>query len=230
MVKGYFITGTDTEIGKTTVTTALLAGFQQQGFSTLALKPIASGAIETVAGWRNEDALALQQAATLALDYQQVNPLLFQAPVAPIIAAHIEQKPIDFESLVAVCQQTLRQRADRVCVEGVGGLLQPLHANWTQADLVKALNLPLILVVGIKLGCINHALLTTHYIRQQQLPFAGWIANRLITDETHCKQMIDVLQAYIDAPLLGDVPYTPQATAVERANYLLINTINNITC
>ena len=144
MTNTYFITGTDTEIGKTTVTTLLLNHYNQQGLTTLGLKPLASG---------SDDALQLQQASSLKLPYDNINPINYQLPVSPDIAARIENRPITVNQLLKSTQPSLQLKTDLTLIEGIGGWQVPINETETMADYVKALNIPVILVVGIKLGC-----------------------------------------------------------------------------
>lgn len=196
----YFVTGTDTNVGKTYVTTHLLRLFQNQGLHSVGLKPIASGATDELV---NDDALQLQKASSIALPLSDINPFVFKEPIAPHLAAkkkglrlsvsHIKQRIID----------TITQYpADRYLIEGAGGLYVPLNEHETLIDLIAQLHFPIVLVVGIRLGCINHALLTTQVIESYQLPFAGWIANCL--DQT-CEEKDDIIETLterITAPCL----------------------------
>lgn len=216
MTKGFFITGTDTGIGKTTVALGLLRWLRNHGYQTAAMKPVASGATLVEGLWRNEDATLLQREARVQLLYQLVNPVVFPESVAPHIAAQLHGVTIDIERLVKTFRE-VQSRADVVIVEGVGGWQVPLNDTQTTADLAQRLGLPVILVVGIRLGCLNHALLTYDAIRASGLLMAGWIANIIDRDGRYIKENIETLQRRLNAPLLGAVPrlepFTPGAVA-----------------
>lgn len=206
MKKGFFVTGTDTGVGKTWATLYLMRRLQQQGFSTLGMKPVASGA-----EWRdgrlvNEDALALQAAASWPVPYEQVNPYVYEPPTSPHIAAALAGQPIDLERIVDV-YRGLAITADRVLVEGVGGWLAPLGERERVADLALALGLPVILVVGVRLGCLNHALLTYAAIRASGLAFAGWVANHVDRDLPYAAENIALLTAEFAQAPLAILPY-----------------------
>lgn len=202
-----FITGTDTDAGKTVVATALLHSLAAAGYSTGALKPIAAGADITEQGLRNDDALQLQTAATFSHDYQDVNPILFNDPIAPHIAALNEGIELSVESCVEQCQTVIQSDVDAVVVEGAGGWLVPLNDHSSMADLAIALKAEVILVVGIKLGCINHALLTVEAIENSGLKLLGWIANHLHGEIPESAANIASLRSRINSPLLGEMPY-----------------------
>ena len=219
MKQGYFITGTDTGVGKTRIATALLTAFNARGFSTAAMKPVATGCNNTAQGLRNDDALALQQHASLQLSYEQVNPYAFEPAIAPHLAAAQAGQTID----VARIKQgfdILSVQADVVIVEGVGGWLVPLNADATVADLAYDLKLPVILVVGLRLGCLSHALLTAQSIEQSGLMFTGWIAN-VIDPAMQCiEENIEALRERIATPWLGIVEWNTQATPTEIARQM----------
>ncbi len=209
MKQGFFVTGTDTEVGKTVISVGLIYTLQQQGLKVAAMKPVASGCQMTVHGLRNEDALSLQQAADIKVDYQDINPYAFEPAIAPHIAAQQAAVGIDLTRLLQGYQQ-LQSRSDAVVVEGAGGWLVPLNDNQCIADLAIKINLPVVLVVAIKLGCINHALLTADSIRATGLELAGWVANDFLDDEQH-EEIIHSIQARINAPCLGLVPRLQKA-------------------
>lgn len=218
--KTFFITGTDTGVGKTFVACALLRAFAAKGNSTLGLKPVAAGCIETADGLRNDDALALIDASTLKLPYAQVNPLALVAAVAPHIAAAREEKRLRASQLTGLVRgATMQARADVTLIEGAGGWRVPLNERETFADIVRELNVPVILVVGLKLGCINHALLTAEAIRRDGLVLAGWVANCMDADMDAREENIATLRELLGrdhsgrensgTPLLGVVPFAP---------------------
>lgn len=176
MIKRWFVTGTDTEVGKTVASCALLQAAGKAGYRTAGYKPVASGSELTPDGIRNSDAQALQRNSNVSLSYEQVNPMAFLEPTSPHIVSADEQRPIAFSTLSAGLA-ALSGLADWVQVEGAGGWFTPLSDSTTFADWVIAEKLPVILVVGVKLGCINHAMLTAQAVKQAGLSLAGWIAN-----------------------------------------------------
>lgn len=219
MTRGFFITGTDTEVGKTWVSAVLLAALKARGHSTAAMKPVSAGCIETPEGLRNEDALILQRHATLALPYEQINPYAFAPPIAPHIAAARIGQRIDIAPVRAIFDSVASQ-ADYMIVEGAGGWRVPLNERETIADLAKALNLPVILVVGMRLGCINHALLSCESIAGHGVRLAGWVANSILPDFAELEENIDTLRQRIDAPLLGVIPHMTELDAAVAAGHL----------
>jgi len=205
MKQGYFITGTDTGVGKTLIATALLQLFNAAGVTTVAMKPVASGCTDTGEGLRNHDALGLMRAASIDCDYDAVNPYAFAPAIAPHIAARQAGVSINMDTLLAGFED-LKAQADVVVVEGVGGWQVPLNDSETMADLAVRLGLPVLLVVGLRLGCLNHALLTADAIRQSGLPLAGWVANTLDAALESPEENIAALAARLPAPCLGVVP------------------------
>jgi len=216
----WFITGTDTEVGKTVASCALLQAAISAGYHAVGYKPVASGSQMTAEGIRNDDALALQQTSHLKLSYEAINPLAFIEPTSPhIISAH-EQRPIHF-SVMSEGLARLATRSDWVQVEGAGGWFTPLSDTTTFADWVKAEQLPVILVVGIKLGCINHALLTVQAVEAAGLRLAGWIANNIQPQGKWHTEYLETLKQRISAPLLGEIPWIEELTmATSLGNYL----------
>jgi dethiobiotin synthetase len=206
MSRGIFVTGTDTGVGKTWVSVGLMAALQRQGLRVLGMKPVAAGCEETADGLRNEDAQLLQQQGSLPMDYAVINPYAFEPPVAPHLAAAQAGVHIDLER-IARYYQTLAGAADAVVVEGAGGWLVPLNERDSMADLATRLDLEVILVVGMRLGCINHALLTAEAIRTRGCRLTGWIANTLDLHMNKLPQNILSIQQRIEAPLLGLIPY-----------------------
>jgi dethiobiotin synthetase len=214
--KKFFIAGTDTDVGKTLIACGLLEAANNAGLRTLAIKPVAAGCEQTPDGLRNSDALALMAAMSLDLDYAEVNPVAFADPIAPHIAAQRATRSLSVARLAGFCNGVMMLPADFMLVEGAGGWRVPLNLRETMADLPRTLNLPVILVVGMRLGCINHALLTAEAIKRDGLTLAGWVANRLDPDMSCYADNIETLQALIRAPLLGQVPYlaAPDRAAV----------------
>ncbi|WP_339338296.1 dethiobiotin synthase [uncultured Oceanicoccus sp.] len=227
MARTFFIAGTDTDVGKTLIARGLLAAANQQGLSTAAIKPVAAGCSETPEGLRNEDALLLQQAMSLELGYEQVNPVALKPAVAPHIAAQQAGKRLMVAQLAGYCRGVLMQRADVTLIEGAGGWRVPLNSVETMAGLAKELNLPVILVVRIKLGCINHALLTAEAIANDGLPLGGWVANCLEADMPCYEENIATLKSLIRAPCLGVVPALESPTAEAVSAYLSLNSALN---
>jgi dethiobiotin synthetase len=205
MKTGFFITGTDTEIGKTAVTAALTWLAAQRGQRAAAIKPLAAGQ-ELIGGrWVNDDVLRLQAASNMGLTDAEVGPLQLRTPCAPHIAAKLEGVAIDRAALLAAIHATAA-KADIAFVEGVGGFRVPLILGWDTADLAVDLQLPVILVVGLRLGCINHALLTAEAIRARGLTLAGWVANTVDADMPHVADNLASLNSGLAAPCLGHVP------------------------
>lgn len=218
MAKGFFITGTDTGVGKTWATVALMRYFKKQGHTVIGMKPVASGCIEIDGRLRNEDALLLQHNASIPVQYEWVNPYAYRLPVSPHFAA--DGHPPVLDDIRSILQ-TLERNADIVLVEGVGGWRVPLNPESDVADLARVLGLPVILVVAIRLGCINHSRLTYEAIMQSGQTCAGWIATcadqtMLLRDEN-----IASLQAMIDAPLLGVFPFMQEPDFDELADALI---------
>ena len=206
MIERYFVTGTDTEVGKTVASTALLQAARALGYRTAGYKPVASGSDETPDGLRNSDALELQRNSVLPLAYERVNPYTFAEPTSPHIISEVEQRPIEADVMSAGLR-TLEAQADWVLVEGAGGWYTPLSPHLTFADWVQREQLPVILVVGMKLGCINHALLTVQAVKQAGLKLAGWIANDVEEPGKRHQPYLATLQRMIDAPMLGEIPW-----------------------
>jgi dethiobiotin synthetase len=204
--KGFFITGTDTGVGKTWATLSLMAMLQGQGLKVVGMKPVATGAVLNEGRWVNEDALALQQAASIPLPYELVNPYVFEPPVSPHIAANQAGRTIDL-TRIAEAFGELQEAADCVLVEGVGGWKVPLNRRDSVADLAAALGLPVIMVVGLRLGCLNHALLTHAAIRSSAVDFAGWIANHLVRDLPYAAENIRTLNEALGCPSLKELAY-----------------------
>ena len=220
--KAFFITGTDTDAGKTLVATGLLAAARQRGLSTLGLKPVAAGCVRSEQGLRNSDALALQAQTTISVVYEQINPIALEAAIAPHIAAQQEKRTLGADRLAGFCRSSLNL-ADFTLVEGAGGWRVPLNPRETLADLAQILRLPVVLVVGVRLGCINHALLTAEAIRHDGLPLAGWVANVLDGEMPALQENIASLAQRLPAPCLGVVPRLAEPGAEAVAAYLDLN-------
>ena len=202
---GYFITGTDTDVGKTTITLGLMQYLQAHGLRVAAMKPVASGCVHTAAGLRSDDALKLQQQASVALAYSQVNPYAFEPAIAPHIAAASCGVRIEPDKIRQAFAE-LTGQVDCTLVEGVGGWQVPLAEGYSMADLAASLDLPVILVVGLRLGCINHARLTADAVVSGGMPLAGWVANSAAPPPEAAEEIITSLKTMIKAPFLGFVP------------------------
>ncbi|MDP4537423.1 dethiobiotin synthase [Alkalimonas collagenimarina] len=218
----FFVTGTDTDAGKTFVSTALLHGLAQAGKHCIAAKPIAAG---VEADGKNQDAVILQQAANLVLPYELVNPILFAEPVAPHLAAARHQRVIDEQLLDQNLQQLQSYKADYLLVEGAGGWLLPISSERYLADWVIKQQLPVLLVVGVKLGCLNHAMLTVREIKRSGVPLLGWVGNCVDPDMALLQENIDDLQQRIAAPCLGVVPYCIDGEIPESINLKLASAV-----
>nr|WP_315481571.1 dethiobiotin synthase [uncultured Undibacterium sp.] len=218
----YFITGTDTEIGKTFTTSALLRAFAKQGNSTLGMKPIASGAEEIDGVLHNEDVDSLVAASSVKAPQDIVVPYLMRTPAAPHIVAAVENVKMDVQH-IASCYQQAQQLADVVLVEGVGGFCVPLDDETSTVDLAQRLALPVILVVGMRLGCINHALLTAQAIKASGLRLAGWVANTVDTDMKFFEENVQTLKQRLDAPCLAVMPRLAVNEIEQASQYLDLN-------
>jgi len=223
MKKRFFVTGTDTDAGKTFVTVLLLEALKQKGLRTLALKPVAAGCEMEAGEWRNDDANRLLQAMTQPLPYQQVNPIALQAAIAPHLAAALEGRRLSVDRLAGLIRGALMTPAEVTLIEGAGGWLVPLNERETLANLVKELNLPVILVVGVRLGCLNHALLTAQAVAAAGLPLAGWVANCIDPAAAMVEENIQTLRSMLPAPCLGVIPHAPDAAPAELVQHLDID-------
>jgi dethiobiotin synthetase len=213
---GYFVTGTDTGVGKTVVTLGLMRRLQDRGRRIVAMKPVASGCRRTAQGLRHDDALRLQRQASLPLAYHEVNPYAFEPAIAPHLAAAEAGERIGLAAIRSGFER-LAAQADQVCVEGIGGWLVPLNDTQTVADLAAELELGIILVVGIRLGCLNHALLTQAAIAGAGREFTGWVANQTAPGGERAGENIAALRSRLAAPLLGTVPFLPGCSAAAVA-------------
>ncbi|MGI0119148.1 dethiobiotin synthase [Zooshikella sp. RANM57] len=214
----FFIAGTDTEVGKTFISCALLerAGFD--GLATAAIKPIAAGCQLTAEGWQNEDAILLKQCMNEPRSYPEVNPIALQSAIAPHIAALEEKISLTANDIASMCQRLIKPSTDLTLIEGAGGWRVPLNDSETLADVVKLLNIPVILVVGMKLGCLNHALLTAEAIQSDCLRLAGWVANTIDPDMSRFQENVDTLKRILNTPCLGVVPYLGASKAIQSSH------------
>lgn len=203
----YFVTGTDTGIGKTFVTTLLITELIKKNLQAVGCKPIACG------GTPNEDVISYQKVNSIELDAQIINPVFFELPISPHLAAKKSGTDINVPALLAQLNKLKQLAADYIFFEGIGGLQVPLNNSMTLCDLVKMLDVPLLVVVGIRVGCMNHAILTFESIQQQKLNVAGWIANIIDASTPEIDEHIISLRQWIKAPFLGTVPYQTSVTS-----------------
>ena len=210
-LSGFFITGTDTEVGKTLVSGALILKLRAQGKQAMGFKPVVAGTYQSADGTLlNEDLETLRIASQLAPDQVNLSPYILDMPVAPHLAAAKKGIVLQLSTIMQSLRET-QKNSDCLIIEGAGGLLIPLNDHENLGDLVQQIGLPVVLVVGMKLGCINHALLTQEAIKARGLKIAGWIANSLSSEMFLLKENVDTLQAKIDAPFLGLIPVLPKA-------------------
>ena len=226
-MSGFFITGTDTEIGKTFVSSLLIQLLIEEKLNIIGMKPIASGAKIIDGVLKNEDALSLINASNVHAEYKNINPYVFEPAIAPHLAAKNTNIEIDLD-VIKTNFDLLQKKSDAVVVEGVGGWYAPLSLNTTVADLAETVQLPIILVVGLRLGCMNHALLTVQAIRQSGLPIAGWIANHVEEDFSSSEENISTLTHFInDFPFLGSVPYQENINIKSPTHHINKETLIN---
>ncbi|EAS46807.1 dethiobiotin synthetase [marine gamma proteobacterium HTCC2207] len=217
-----FITGTDTDVGKTVVACGFLAAANQQGLRTAAIKPVAAGCEVTEQGMTNSDALQLQAAASHKLSYQQINPVALEPAIAPHIAAAEAGLRMSASRLVGYCRGVSLMPVDTVVVEGAGGWRVPINSRETLADVARELECAVIVVVGMRLGCLNHSLLTMEAIRRDGLQIAGWVANILDPEMPRLQENIDTLKQCINEPCLGTVPRLDDLSAERVADFLTV--------
>jgi dethiobiotin synthetase len=215
----FFVTGTDTGVGKTLVSSAMLTSLAASGLRAVGMKPVAAG-LDLIDGtWRNDDVEQLQAAGNVEAPLALRCPCLLHAPMAPHLAARKEGVRIAPHPLLSAYEQLARQ-ADAVIVEGVGGFRVPLAEDFDSADLAVALGLPVVLVVGLRLGCLNHALLTAEAIRARGLVLAGWVGSAIDPRMLAFDDNLQTLRARLDAPLLGVVPHLASPEAARAARHL----------
>ncbi|MGR5131870.1 dethiobiotin synthase [Vibrio alfacsensis] len=227
MIDAFFIAGTDTDVGKTVASKAILHALAEKGLNTIGYKPVASGSDKTEQGLRNSDALHLQKAATLDTAYDDVNPYALELPASPHIAAKHENVVIEYQVLSEKLAQHKAQ-SDIVLVEGAGGWRVPVSDTDSLSTWVQQEQLPVVLVVGIKLGCLSHALLTAEVIKADGLNLVGWVANRVNPGTEHYAEIIDMLEERLDAPKLGEIPYIPSAKRKELGKYINIEPLLSV--
>ena len=208
-----FVTGTDTGVGKTRVAVALIHALRSQGLRVAAMKPVSAG---SAPGELNEDVVALMQASNVRADLRDINPYAFDQPIAPHIAAQSAGVRIDL-SVIEAAFSRLAAEADVVVVEGAGGWRVPLNDREDLADLAQRLGLPVVLVVGLRLGCLNHALLTAESVVRQNMPWAGWIGNHIDPTMAAMAENIDALRARMPGPCLGIQPFISHTALAAQA-------------
>lgn len=208
LAKTFFITGTDTDAGKTFALCCLLQAAKKQGLSTAAIKPVAAGGILKNESLHNEDALLLQKNCSLELNYEEINPLCLKQAIAPHIAGMREGVLTNANELAEHCKKIINKKADLTLIEGAGGWQVPLNQTEFIGDIVKVLDIPVILVVGMKLGCLNHALLTVKALQEDGVVLSGWIANQLDPQMPAFDENLDTLRTMIASPLLASIPWS----------------------
>lgn len=216
---GLFVTGTDTGIGKTVVALGLMHALRASGREVLGMKPIATGCVATKEGLRSDDASALQAAGSRQVPYALVNPYSFAPAIAPQLAARAAAARIELR-VIEAAHSELARGTDAVIIEGIGGWRVPINEDQEIGDLAGALGYPLLLVVGLRLGCINHALLTVESIERRGTPLSGWVANQIDPRYENGEGTIACLRNRIGAPLLGWVPWLPRPTGQRIGAYL----------
>lgn len=218
-MNSYYITGTDTGIGKSVASAALLHALRARGLRAVGMKPVASGCEMTADGWRNEDALALQVASDPTPAYSDVNPYALPNPLAPELAAADAGVSIELQPVIGAYAR-LAAAADAVVVEGVGGWAAPLTASLDQLDVVRALELPVVMVVGLRLGCINHARLTARALVEDGAQLVAWIANDIDPAMARSDDNFAILQRVLPAPCWGRLPFMAAPDARSLCTHL----------
>ncbi len=218
---GYFITGTDTGVGKTWVTLALMKAMQNKGKVVAGMKPVACGCKDTRDGLRNDDAVKILKQSNQSLSYKTVNPYAFQHAIAPHIAAGLVGVMIDIEKIAGEFDKLIKD-SDCVLVEGIGGWCVPLGGDIMLSELVKRLDLPVILVVGLRLGCINHALSTDRAMQADGARLHGWVSSQVDANYACLEETMMTLQARISAPFLGNLPYMEKFDLEILASHIMM--------
>lgn len=224
-MSAWFVTGTDTEVGKSLVSAALIHRFAEAGRRSAGMKPIAAGAVRVGDAWYNEDVALLAAAGNVKLAPELACPYLLKEAAAPHIAAALEDAHFDLAHIQR-CFDEIASQADTVIVEGVGGFRVPLTADSDTSDLAMQLNLPVILVVGMRLGCLNHALLTAEAIKARGLRLVGWVANQIDPAMRHIAANLEALENRLPAPLLGYIPHLLPAGPHTAADHLNIELLS----
>ncbi|MDC5848225.1 dethiobiotin synthase [Vibrio europaeus] len=226
MIDAFFIAGTDTDVGKTVASKAILNALAEKDLKTIGYKPVAAGSDKTEQGFRNSDALYLQEAATVNVAYDDVNPYALELPASPHIAAIRENVEIEYSVLSDKLSEH-KEKSDIVLVEGAGGWRVPVSKQECLSSWVQQEKLPVVLVVGIKLGCLSHAMLTLDAIKADGVEVIGWVANRVNPGTEHYAEIIEMLENKIAAPKLGEIPYVPKVKRKDLAKYIDVSPLLN---
>ncbi|MGF1761939.1 dethiobiotin synthase [Aliivibrio kagoshimensis] len=221
MIDAFFVAGTDTDVGKTVASKAILHAMAHNGIATIGYKPVAAGCEETEQGLRNSDALHLQKAATVECCYDEINPYALLNPASPHIAAEHDHIKIDYRKL-SLGLEKLKKKSEVVLIEGAGGWRVPISKDDCLSTWVKQEKLPVVLVVGIKLGCLSHAMLTAESIINDGLEIVGWVANRINPGTENYAEIIEMLTDKIPAPKLGEIPYMPSIKRNDMSKFINI--------
>ena len=215
----FFITGTDTGVGKTLVSSAMVYALTEKNIRTAGMKPVAAGAHFEKNEWQNEDTQTLGKFSNVAIPNKLITPFLLKNAIAPHIAASLEKVNITFEHILN-CYQKITKKTDAIIVEGLGGFCVPLSDTLDSAQLAVQLGLPVVLVVGIRLGCLNHALLTVEAINVRNLKLAGWVANCIDPNMLYRNENINTLSKRLPVPLLGVIPFENAISVANAAKYI----------
>jgi dethiobiotin synthetase len=219
MTNAFFLTGTDTEVGKTVASRAILHAAGSANIKMAGYKPVASDSKRTDEGMRNSDALYIQDASVVELNYQEVNPYAFEAAISPHLAAEQEGQVIDFDVLSAGLEH-LKSKSEAVLIEGAGGWRVPVSHTDFLSSWVKREKLPVILVVGVKLGCLSHAILTAEAIQNDGLELVGWVANRINPGTENYADIIKMLEQNLPGKKMGEIPYMPAIKKRDLSMYI----------
>ncbi|RYU70576.1 ATP-dependent dethiobiotin synthetase BioD [Aliivibrio finisterrensis] len=224
MIDAFFVAGTDTDVGKTVSSKAILDALNLKGLNTAAYKPVAAGSEDKGEGVQNSDAIHLRSVANVELSYEEVNPYALLLPASPHIAAEAENVVIDY-SVLSKGLTALKAKSDVVLVEGAGGWRVPVSKDDCLSTWVKQEKLPVVLVVGIKLGCLSHAMLTAEAIQHDGLEIIGWVANRVNPGTEHYAEIIAMLEDKMPAPKLGEIPYMPSVKRKNMGKYINLDVL-----
>lgn len=226
MIDAFFVAGTDTDVGKTVSSKAILDALNMKGLNTAAYKPVAAGSEDKGEGVQNSDAIHLRSVANVELSYEEVNPYALLLPASPHIAAEAENVVIDY-SVLSQGLAALKTKSDVVLVEGAGGWRVPVSKDDCLSTWVKQEKLPVVLVVGIKLGCLSHAMLTAEAIQHDGLEIIGWVANRVNPGTEHYAEIIAMLEDKMPAPKLGEIPYMPSVKRKNMGKYINLDVLES---
>lgn len=226
MIDAFFVAGTDTDVGKTVSSKAILDALNMKGLNTSAYKPVAAGSEDKGEGVQNSDAIHLRSVANVELSYEEVNPYALLLPSSPHIAAEAEGVVIDY-SVLSQGLAALKAKSDVVLVEGAGGWRVPVSKDDCLSTWVKQEKLPVVLVVGIKLGCLSHAMLTAEAIQHDGLEIIGWVANRSNPGTENYAEIIAMLEDKMPAPKLGEIPYMPSVKRKNMGKYINLDVLES---